>query len=109
LGEASFSTAWREGRELELDDALSTALTASGARDRGQPSRDQLSARERDVARLIAAGLTNRQVGEQLVISERTVDRHVENMLKKLGCATRTQIAAWATETMGTAGAPSPG
>jgi non-specific serine/threonine protein kinase len=109
LGETSFAGAWREGRGLELDDALAMALAASDARDTGPPSRDQLSAREREVAQLIAGGLTNRQMGEQLVISERTVDRHVENILKKLGCATRSQIAAWATETMGTAGAPSPG
>jgi non-specific serine/threonine protein kinase len=108
LGEASFASAWGEGRELDLDDALAMALAASGTHS-GQPSRDLLSVRERDVARLIAAGLTNRQVGEQLVISERTVDRHVENIFKKLGCATRSQIAAWATEMMGTASAPSSG
>jgi non-specific serine/threonine protein kinase len=68
--------------------------------------RDELTAREGDVARLVARGLTNRQIGEQLVISERTVDRHVENILKKLGYVSRAQIAAWAAAKMGTASAP---
>ena len=55
-----------------------------------------LTARERDVVALIADGLTNRQIAERLVISERTADRHVSNILSKLGLATRAQIASWA-------------
>ena len=45
---------------------------------------------------LVAEGLTNRQIAERLVISERTADTHVANILGKLGLATRTQAAAWA-------------
>ena len=47
---------------------------------------------------LVAQGLTNRQIAERLVISERTVDTHVANILGKLGLATRTQAAAWALQ-----------
>jgi non-specific serine/threonine protein kinase len=54
-----------------------------------------LSAREREVAGLIAEGLTNRQIAEQLVISERTADTHVQNILSKLGLGCRAQVAAW--------------
>ena len=54
-----------------------------------------LSPREAEVARLVAEGLTNRQIAERLVISERTAENHVQHILTKLGFATRSQIAAW--------------
>lgn len=55
-----------------------------------------LTTREREVAALIARGKTNRAIAEQLVLSERTVEGHVTNILTKLGCTTRIQIATWA-------------
>lgn len=55
-----------------------------------------LTAREREIAGLVALGLTNRQIADELVISSATVDRHVANILVKLGAHSRTQIAAWA-------------
>ena len=55
-----------------------------------------LTQREQEVAGLIAHGLTNRQIAEQLVISPRTADRHVNNILDNLGLATRVEVAAWA-------------
>jgi len=54
-----------------------------------------LGKREADVARLVAGGLTNRQIGARLFISERTVDSHVRSILNKLGFNSRAQIAAW--------------
>jgi predicted ATPase/DNA-binding CsgD family transcriptional regulator len=54
-----------------------------------------LAEREADVARLVADGLTNRQIGARLFISERTVDSHVRSILNKLGFSSRAQIAAW--------------
>ncbi len=48
--------------------------------------------------RLISTGLTNRAIAERLVLSERTVDRHVRNILGKLGAATRTAATAFAFE-----------
>ena len=54
-----------------------------------------LSPREAEVARLVAEGLTNRQIAERLVISERTAQNHVQHILTKLGFTTRSQIAAW--------------
>ncbi|HEY3229126.1 MAG TPA: helix-turn-helix transcriptional regulator, partial [Roseiflexaceae bacterium] len=54
-----------------------------------------LTHREREVAALLAQGLTNRQIGERLVISERTAEGHVEHLRNKLGYSTREQIAAW--------------
>ena len=57
-----------------------------------------LTAREREVAALIARGESNREIAETLVISERTVESHVTNILIKLGFPSRARIAAWATE-----------
>jgi non-specific serine/threonine protein kinase len=104
-----FEAAWSHGRGLGADEALSMALAVSGEQDPDNLSREQLSGREREVAQLIAEGLTNRRVAERLVISERTVDRHVENVLRKLGYASRAQIAAWAAQKDGYANAPFPG
>jgi DNA-binding NarL/FixJ family response regulator len=57
-----------------------------------------LSPREREVASLLARGHTNRQIADTLVISERTAEHHVENIMAKLGLTARTQVAVWATE-----------
>ncbi|MGH9279800.1 MAG: LuxR C-terminal-related transcriptional regulator, partial [Acidimicrobiales bacterium] len=54
-----------------------------------------LSRREAEVAHLVAEGLTNRQIADRLVISERTAQNHVQHILTKLGFTTRSQIAAW--------------
>ncbi len=54
-----------------------------------------LSRREGEVASLVAEGLTNRQIAERLVISDRTAQNHVQHILTKLGFSTRSQIAAW--------------
>jgi DNA-binding CsgD family transcriptional regulator/membrane protein implicated in regulation of membrane protease activity len=57
---------------------------------------DPLTPREREVAALIARGMTNRQIATELVIAETTADRHVSNILGKLELATRSQVAVWA-------------
>src|SRR2546425_12659943 len=54
-----------------------------------------LSPREREVAELVAEGLTSREIAERLVISERTAEGHVEQIRNKLGFHSRAQIAAW--------------
>ncbi|MBI3241881.1 MAG: tetratricopeptide repeat protein [Chloroflexi bacterium] len=57
-----------------------------------------LTGREREVATLVAQGKSNRAIADELVVSERTVEKHVENALAKLGFASRAQLAAWAVE-----------
>jgi len=63
-----------------------------------QSSLAPLTRREQDVAALVARGLTNRQIAERLVIVEGTADRHVSNILSKLGFHSRAQLAVWAVE-----------
>ncbi|MCK1818420.1 LuxR C-terminal-related transcriptional regulator [Streptomyces sp. XM83C] len=60
----------------------------------GMRSVDVLTRREREVAALVAQGLSNREIAERLVISKRTVDAHVEHILAKLGITSRTDIPA---------------
>ncbi len=57
-----------------------------------------LTPREREVARLVSTGKSNREIAESLVLSERTVENHVSNILIKLGFDSRAQVAVWAME-----------
>jgi len=107
LGDAGFAEAWEAGRALSLEQAVEYALAAppasrAPAADPAGSAAEQaaspLSARELEVALLIARGMTNRQVAEALVISERTASTHVTHILNKLDFSTRAQVAAWAVE-----------
>jgi non-specific serine/threonine protein kinase len=55
-----------------------------------------LTPRQREIAALIAAGLTNKQIAERLSLAPATVRHYVEHIMKRLGVATRTQIGVWA-------------
>lgn len=61
-------------------------------------SYDGLTAREREVAGFVAMGLSNREIAGRLVVSERTIEKHVENALAKLLFSSRAQLAVWAAE-----------
>ena len=58
----------------------------------------ELSRREREVAQLVARGLSNREIAERLYLSERTIDNHVHHILDKLGFDSRVQVATWLTK-----------
>jgi DNA-binding CsgD family transcriptional regulator len=73
-------------------------LTRPTPRRAAKQAFDGLTTREREVAALVAQGRSNREIGDQLVVSERTVEKHVENILAKLAFTSRAQIAAWAVE-----------
>ena len=70
---------------------IAGAVTKKGA--------DGLTARERDVAELIGQGNSNGEIADQLVVSKRTVEKHIANILSKLGFSNRAQIVRWVTET----------
>ena len=72
------------GPQAEAEALLARAAPAGG-----------LSAREAEVVALVADGLTNRQIADRFVLSERTVESHVRNALLKLGLSRRAQLVAW--------------
>jgi DNA-binding CsgD family transcriptional regulator len=78
-------------------DSSATAgiISAAGLERRERAQRSVLSAREQDVARLVASGLTNREIADRLFITEKTAAYHVGTILSKLGFATRAQIASY--------------
>jgi len=86
------------GRALEVDEAIAFALSEPEASTAASHSKvaSPLTPREQEVARLLARGFSNRQIADELVISLHTAQRHVENILGKLGLSSRTQAAAWA-------------
>jgi non-specific serine/threonine protein kinase len=88
-----------EGARMTLDEAVAFALAKDSNESSASASRQLLTARELEVARLVAMGLTNRQIAERLYLSVRTVDVHVDHILTKLSFNTRTQLASWAYET----------
>jgi non-specific serine/threonine protein kinase len=105
LSEEVAAAAWAEGYQMPLDQALAFArrpheVVAATKRTEPRPAQTvgQLTPRQREVAALIAQGRSNRQIGEALVITERTVAAHIEHILNKLEFVSRTQIGVWAAE-----------
>ena len=102
-GEKAWASAWSAGRDMSLQQATEYALspesTPPSTPDVGTSERSSsLTPRELEVAHLVAQGLTNRRISEELSISERTAATHVGRILKKLGFGSRSQLAAWITE-----------
>ncbi len=98
--EATWEAARSEGRAMTLDEAVACALSEEEPAMAPVPEEPSvgtqsasLTHREREVAALVARGLTNRRVAEELSISERTAETHVRNILKKLGLKSRVQLA----------------
>lgn len=85
--EALGAALWAERARAELRASGETA------RKRDPSTRDQLTAQERQIARFVAEGLTNREVAAQLFLSPRTIDFHLRNVFKKLGVSSRTALA----------------
>jgi predicted ATPase/DNA-binding CsgD family transcriptional regulator len=94
LGPKKSDDAWRQGLALTLNAATDYALSR-GVDEISDSS--PLTKREVEVTRLVAAGMTNREIAEKLFIGERTAEGHVERIRGKLGARSRTEVATWAT------------
>ena len=96
LGEGRSEAAWKEGWAMSQDRLTDYAF--GEGKNETQVVDGSLTRREQEVAELVAAGLTNRQIGERLFISWRTVEGHLERIRHKLGARSRSAVAAWAVE-----------
>jgi DNA-binding NarL/FixJ family response regulator len=101
LAEAEFQAEQAAGRALSLEQAIAYAHNLPlipRAMPAARQKIDDLTEREREVAALIAQGRSNGEIAGELVLSKRTVEKHVANILAKLGLTNRTQIVRWAIE-----------
>jgi non-specific serine/threonine protein kinase len=117
LGQKAFESAWTTGATLRLDQlrqvieldarTVTSALPAAGTEQdlagltplQAEKVRyEGLTRRERQVAALVAQGMSNKEIAEELVVAVRTVEAHITSMLSKLGFSSRTQLATWAVD-----------
>jgi non-specific serine/threonine protein kinase len=124
LGDQRFAALRAHGAAAPLDQAVAAAVgdaddlrgapammalpqQADPEEQRGQGAKRKqrgvgagapLTSRERQIAELVASGLSNREIAGRLVISKRTVDAHVEHIFGKLGICSRVQLAVWLTD-----------
>jgi non-specific serine/threonine protein kinase len=97
IGDKAFDAAFVRGSELAIDEILAFACQEKRPAIPQQPRRAAavITRREREIAELVASGLSNKEIAASLVISPRTAEGHVEHILAKLGFNSRAQIAAW--------------
>ena len=107
LDDEAFASAWTEGRATPFERAVEFALVRSEDAGSSPKAKEgpggveetvSLTPREREVAILVARGLSNPEIASRLVISRRTAQTHVQNILNRLGMTSRAEIAAWAVE-----------
>ena len=104
-GRDAFRKAFEYGSDLAVDIAVDVALGRTGqqhARGGVEPAETTwstvLTPREREIAVLLAEGLSNKEIARRLVVALRTAEAHVEHILTKLGFTSRNQVAAWVAE-----------
>jgi DNA-binding CsgD family transcriptional regulator len=106
MGDDAFEAEYAVGRTIDLGRAADQALRDIQAARPASPSiaisaedTSLLTARELDVVRLLAQGLSNSDIARRLVLSEHTVHRHLSNAYRKLGISSRTAAVAWCVRT----------
>ena len=99
LGKRTFRAEFRNGSTLSEEQAVAYAIGDDTSVDAGRrpAAPSPLTRRETEVAELVADGLSNPEIAGRLVISVRTAQGHVENILRKLGFTSRAMIASWVT------------
>ncbi len=101
MGSESFERAWQTGRSMNYQELCVFACNLFEV-NVGKQVQDEalsmLTARELNVLRLLAQGKSNNEVSRELVVVQKTVEKHVANILRKLAVKNRTEAAAWAIE-----------
>ena len=95
--QAALDAAAAEAEQLGMAPFTAWIEQLRARRPAAASSDSPLSPREFEVAGLVGRGLTNKQIGQNLYVSERTAENHVQHILTKLGLRNRSQIAAWAS------------
>lgn len=102
LGDARYDALFQEGCGLSLAETTAYAVRERGVRPAPvalvRDTMSPLTRRETEVARLVAKGMSNKEIAAALVVAQRTAEGHVERILRKLGFSSRAQIAAWVAE-----------
>ena len=105
LGERAFAAVWGEGRSMTAEQALAAkgqkqvpVLSSPTAEPSSTAYPDRLTAREVEVLRLLASGLTDLKIAEKLVLSPRTVHTHISSIYVKLGITSRSAATRYAIE-----------
>ena len=98
LGPEAAGLALGQGRALGFSEAVSLARKVAAKASQREVTPIGLTRRELEIVAMVAQGMSNREMATRLVLAQRTVEGHVENIRSKLGFHSRTQIAAWAVE-----------
>ncbi|RBO93728.1 putative ATPase [Nocardia puris] len=99
MGDSAFRAAFERGAALGTEAAVAYALGDEPAAPEPKPgAAEVLTRREKDVARLVAAGYSNKRIAAELVISVRTAESHVDHIMTKLGFGSRAGIAGWVAD-----------
>jgi len=106
--EGAWEEAFAQGKAMSAEEAAEYALSEeivpapqsppAGGERHDPLTTDPLTAREREVAAMVAQGMSNRQIAKELYISERTIEHHVSKIRRKLGLRSRSQLSTWVTE-----------
>ena len=104
MGDEAFEAEYAAGRTLDPAQVLAALGRTDTAVGQARPAvpceaASALTARELDVLKLVAQGLSNSDIAQRLVLSEHTVHRHLANILRKLGLSSRAAAAAWSVRT----------
>ena len=101
LGESGYDALYRAGIEYPLDQLVPVVTSDADKLPQARPEKvgadkaDPLTTREREIAALVAEGLSNRKIADRLIVSKRTVDAHVEHIYVKLGITSRVELTNW--------------
>jgi non-specific serine/threonine protein kinase len=112
LDEEVWSEAWEQGKAMPLEQVVEYALSEEEEEHEEAPAfvampeqhpptyerTQRLTAREQEIALLVGRRPTNRQIAQELSISERTVENHITKILKKLGYSSQARTAAWVAQ-----------